>query len=120
MPETVTPGPNAPRLGPLRVRAEFLKAAKGVQVGTPAFHFQAVRADHDHIGWGVTASKKVGNAVARNRAKRRLREIARQTLSAHGRTGWNYVMVARKQVTAAHPFDALNQDLVRALRKVHG
>jgi len=58
--------------------------------------------------------------VARNRAKRRLREVARLVLPDHGRDGWDYVLVGRKDVTASLPFEQLQSDLVRALRRVHG
>lgn len=68
---------------------------------------------------GFTCSKKVGNAVARNRAKRRLREAARAVLPDHGRDGWDYVLIGRAEVTAARTFDALLDDLRQALRKIH-
>lgn len=68
---------------------------------------------------GFTCSKKVGNAVARNRAKRRLREIARLVLPLEGRPGWDYVLVGRKDETASRDFAVMQDDLVRALRKVH-
>lgn len=58
--------------------------------------------------------------MARNRAKRRLREVARLVLSEHGRNGWDYVLVGRKDVTATRPFDQMQDDLIRALRKIHG
>lgn len=69
---------------------------------------------------GFTCSKKVGNAVARNRAKRRLREAARLVLPTDGRDGWDYVLIGRAEATAARPFDALQDDLRYALRKLHG
>ena len=68
---------------------------------------------------GFTCSKKVGNAVARNRAKRRLREIARLVLPAHGKPGWDYVLIGRAGETAGRDFLALQEDLKYALRKVH-
>jgi ribonuclease P protein component len=68
---------------------------------------------------GFTCSKKVGNAVARNRAKRRLREAARAVLPVNGHDGWDYVLIGRAETTAARPYEALLDDLRYALRKVH-
>lgn len=68
---------------------------------------------------GFTCSKKVGNAVARNRAKRRLREIARLVLPEHGQDGYDYVLVGRRDVTATRDFIEMRTDLERALRKAH-
>ena len=68
---------------------------------------------------GFTCSKKVGNAVARNRAKRRLREAARAVLPLQGHDGWDYVLIGRAEVTADRPFEALLGDLRYALRKIH-
>mgnify|MGYP005992574805 FL=1 len=65
-------------------------------------------------------SKKVGNAVARNRAKRRLREIARLTLPEQGRDGMDYVLVGRQGATASLPFDQMRADLSKALDILHG
>ncbi len=69
---------------------------------------------------GFTCSKKVGNAVARNRAKRRLREVARALLPTHGHDGWDYVLIGRPDVTATRDFAELKSDLVHALHKIHG
>lgn len=68
---------------------------------------------------GFTCSRKVGNAVMRNRAKRRLRDAARQVLPLHGRAGWDYVLVGRAALTASCPFGALAGDLVQALQQLH-
>jgi ribonuclease P protein component len=69
---------------------------------------------------GFTCSKKVGNAVDRNRAKRRLREIARLALPDHGRDGMDYVLVGRQIATARIPFSQLQADLIKALDILHG
>ena len=106
----------------LTKRADFVRASHALRQGTPGIHLQArERAQGEAAGMrvGFTCSKKVGNAVARNRAKRRLREVARQVLPKQGRDGWDYVLVGRHDVTASLPFDALVADLRRALRKVH-
>jgi len=90
----------------------------------PGFMLQARRRAEDEpaatpIRIGYTCSKKVGNAVARNRAKRRLREIARAVLPVDGRPGWDYVLVGRAGATADLPFAQLKADLSAALRKLH-
>lgn len=69
---------------------------------------------------GFTCSKKVGNAVARNRAKRRLREAARAVLAARARPDWDYVLIGKQGVTAERPFEALKRDLAYALHRLHG
>ena len=108
----------------LSKRADFLKAARARRQGTPSFLLQARRraADEDASGVrvGFTCSKKVGNSVARNRAKRRLREIARLTLPQLGHDGWDYVLIGKAKDTAQRPFELLRGDLVAALAKVHG
>ena len=106
----------------LTKRADFVRASHALRQGTPGIHLQArERAQGEAAGVrvGFTCSKKVGNAGARNRAKRRLREVARLVLPEQGRDGWDYVLVGRHDVTASLPFDALVADLRRALRKVH-
>ena len=111
-----------PKLVTLTKRADFVRANNARRQGTPGIHLQArKRADGEATGIrvGYTCSKKVGNSVARNRAKRRLREIARLVLITEGREGWDYVLVGRKDVTATLPFTVLEQDLRRALKKVH-
>ena len=69
---------------------------------------------------GFTCSRKLGNAVARNRAKRRLREIARVILPLHGRPGWDYVLVGRPEATATRDLEEMKADLMRALDRIHG
>ena len=106
----------------LRKRSDFLRAAKGKRASATGFLLQAHdRADGDRtMRVGFTCSKKVGNAVARNRAKRRLREIARAVLPAHGKAGFDYVLVGRFEKTAERDFAKLLDDLHRALKTVHG
>lgn len=109
----------------LRHRADFLRAAQAMRQGTPGFLLQArlrrpEEADPEAVRVGYTCSKKLGNAVARNRAKRRLREIARAILPAQGRPGWDYVLVGRPGETATREFAAMKADLARALVRLHG
>lgn len=107
----------------LTKRADFLACARGRKQVTPGFILQARHRDAGVapgcIRVGFTASKKVGNAVARNRAKRRLRALARSVLARDGHPGWDYVLVARAGETAARAFATLEDDLARALRKIH-
>lgn len=105
----------------LKKRPDFLAAARARRQGTASMMVQA-RNRHDNtstIRVGFTCSKKVGNAVARNRAKRRLREAARMVLPEQGRPGWDYVLIGRAESTANRPFDQLQGDLVQALQKLH-
>ena len=104
----------------LKKRPDFLAAARGRRQVTPGFVLQA--RDREEPGparVGFTCSKKVGNAVARNRAKRRLREIARLVLPTHARPGWDYVLIGRAGTTATRDFAQLQADLRTALAKLH-
>ena len=86
----------------------------------PGFVLQArARGEDGPVRVGFTCSKKVGNAVARNRTKRRLREITRLTLPGRGRAGWDYVLIGRRSVTAEREFQALLADLREALGAIH-
>jgi len=66
---------------------------------------------------GLTASRKVGNAVRRNRARRRLRAVALAIIPDHAKPGYDYVMIAR-QGTADRVYSALVEDLESAMRRL--
>jgi ribonuclease P protein component len=68
---------------------------------------------------GFTTSKKVGNAVARNRARRRLRAAVDEVFPALARPGLDYVVIGRQE-TVARPYSLLLQDLRTALKRVGG
>jgi ribonuclease P protein component len=108
----------------LKRRREFLAvAASGRRWVTPAFVLQVgpraalAAGDDPEIGLGFTASRRVGNAVARNRARRRLGAAARKVLPGAGEPGYNYVLVARPVVLTC-PFDRLLSDLTTAFARV--
>ena len=106
----------------LRIRADFLRAARARRQGTGGMMVQARKRGADEtsgVRVGFTCTKKVGNAVARNRAKRRLREVARLLLPEIGRDGWDYVLIGRAKATADRPFELLKGDLIYALKKLH-
>ena len=109
------------RLITLQHRPDFLKAATGRRQGTPSFLLQArPRDDGQELARiGFTASRKIGNAVLRNRAKRRMRAAVHLVLTRLARPGWDYVLVARPQATVSRPFSDLLADLSSALTSVH-
>lgn len=122
---TDTPPATSLRLVTLTKRADFQRAARAAHVAKPGFVLQMRKRQAEEEGpetirVGFTCSKKVGNAVARNRAKRRLREIARLGLPHLGRPGHDYVLIGRKTATATLPFTQLQTDLEWALAKLHG
>jgi len=114
------------RLVTLKARADFLRVAaarrRAVALGLV---LQAGRRPEgsncgEIVRVGFTASKKIGNAVIRNRAKRRLRSVAAAILSREGRPETDYVLIARA-TTVDRPYKALIADLEAALRRVnHG
>lgn len=99
----------------LKTRPQFLFVRGGKSERRRALVIQVrARKQGDHIGAGFTATKKIGNAVTRNRAKRRLREAARLLLPLHGRPGADYVFIARMD-TATIGWQRLLDDMESAL-----
>ncbi len=99
----------------LTKRSEFLFVRHGVRASRALASIEARRrAENGPIRVGFTASKKVGGAVLRNRARRRLREAARQLLPELGLAGVDYVLVARQQTPEAR-WAALLDDVRNAL-----
>ena len=87
---------SVPEIDRLTKRAEFLACAKGKAIGRGSIFIQILPGPTpDAIRVGFTATKKIGNAVVRNRCKRRMRELARALLPLHGKAGHDYVFVAR-------------------------
>lgn len=103
------------KLGVLRKRSEFLFVREGRYQARGGIVVQARENPASaHIRVGFTATKKIGNAVIRNRAKRRLRSVALETLPILGQVGTDYVFIARNSTTTT-PYEALVGDAQKAL-----
>jgi ribonuclease P protein component len=128
------------KLGRLKKRAEFLRlAGKGRKAASPGLVLQAAPRSYDDMGGvsdsspspgpaaplpppdqsrvGFTCSRKVGNAVARNRAKRRLRAAASAVLPQNAREDYDFVIIGRPE-TLVRPYALLLQDLLGSLKRV--
>lgn len=106
-------------LGRLKKRPEFLFVRDGKFAArkTVVIQMRSSKTRNTGIKVGYTATKKIGNAVVRNRAKRRLREAASHLLPLHGIDGMDYVFIARL-ATPRTPYDRLLQDIEKALAKL--
>jgi ribonuclease P protein component len=104
--------------GRLKRRAEFLRAAsKGRKAATHGLVLQALpREDQGPARIGFTVTKKIGNAVVRNRTRRRLKEAARLELAGCRLSGVDLVLIGR-EATRSREFLQLRDDFRRALRK---
>ena len=111
-------------IGRLKTRPEFLYVKGGTRFATPSLVLQARHRQpsstqpSELARFGFTATKSLGGAVVRNRARRRLKEAVRLTASAHAFKGYDYVLIARGG-TVQRPFTELIKDLERALARVH-
>ncbi|MGB2410462.1 MAG: ribonuclease P protein component [Candidatus Puniceispirillaceae bacterium] len=100
-------------------RSGFLAARdSGMKAVSRGFILQAVPTGRPDWRLGITATRKIGNAVRRNRARRRLRALARTELAALARAGIDYVMIAR-QGTADRDWADLVSDLGKAVGYLH-
>lgn len=104
----------------LKQRADFLAATAGAKAPVSGFVLQARdRREDGPVRVGFTCSKKVGNAVERNRVRRRLREVVRLAPPEAMRRGYDYVLIGRR-TALEQPFSRLVEDFSRALGRVHG
>ena len=100
-------------------RAGFLAArSKGAKALAKGLVIQAITRDSDDWRIGLTATKKIGNAVTRNKARRRMRALARDHLSPLAKNGIDYVLIARHDTTTANWQDMAN-GLQKAIRYLH-
>jgi ribonuclease P protein component len=102
----------------LKRRAEFLRiAAKGRKAAMPGVVLQALpQQDQEVARLGFTVTKKIGNAVVRNRTRRRLKEAARLVLAESPVSGVDLVLIGRA-ATREREFVKLQEDVRRALAK---
>lgn len=101
----------------IKKRRDFVRASQlGVSHFTPAFILQLIPNKLGLSRVGYTASKKVGNAVKRNRAKRRLRALAHEVLLDKAMVGYDYVFIAR-QAVLSRKFADMVGDLTKTLEK---
>ena len=103
----------------LTKRQDFILASRGLKHSCETMIVQIKKNDLGIIRVGFTCSKKVGNAVVRNRAKRRLRAIAREALPNLGRLGFDYVLIGRYGSTVSTEFKILKNDFISALEALH-
>jgi ribonuclease P protein component len=110
----------------LKRRSEFLRLRGGRRWSSLAFVIEmrareeassSVAGAGGAARFGFTATKKLGNAVTRNRIRRRLKEAVRIVAPSHARDGCDYVLIAR-EAAASRPFAALERDLITALGRL--
>jgi ribonuclease P protein component len=100
-------------------RADFRAASQGARASAGAFALQArSRGDEPGIRVGFTVSRQVGNAVERNRVRRRLREILRLSAGGEMRDGHDYVLIGRRAALTL-PFGEMKRELDATLRRIH-
>ena len=121
--EVPQPRPRPTRIATLKSRPEFLRIRKGARFASPGFVLEAKRREDAGLGadgarFGFTVSKKVGNAVERNRVKRRLKAAVRDLVRDHARNDFDYVLIARRAALDA-VFATLTSNLITAFGRVH-
>ena len=103
----------------LKRRTDFRAAAQALRAPAKAFVLQArARGDDGAVRVGFTVSRQVGNAVVRNRVRRRLREVVRLVDAGQFRAGHDYVLIGRPPALQL-PFADLTRDFANALLRVH-
>lgn len=115
-------------LGRLKKRAEFLRVRDGRTWRGKSLVLQARRRaapsprgsepNCEMVRFGFTATKRLGPAVTRNRARRRLKETVRLVASDHAKLGYDYVVIARHGALT-QPFDLIQKELCQALEGIH-
>jgi len=103
----------------IKKRSDFLAANRGKRYATPGFVLlvRDRRDDSPVIRLGITITKKVGNAVIRNRMRRRFRALAQEMLADKGKAGADHILIGRDS-GIERDFDALRADMATALGKL--
>jgi len=103
----------------IKKRSDFLAANRGKRYATPGFVLlvRDRQDDSPAIRLGITITKKVGNAVIRNRMRRRFRALAQEMLADKGKAGADHILIGRDS-GIERDFDALRADMVKALGKL--
>jgi ribonuclease P protein component len=97
-------------------RADFLAANRGLRVSRPGFVLLVNPNSTDSLRYGITVTKRIGNAVVRNRMKRRFRALLREMLPEAGLPGRDHVMIGREG-GIERPFAQLREELAAALSR---
>jgi ribonuclease P protein component len=105
----------------IKKRSDFLAANRGKRYATPGFVLLVFdrRDDDPARRLGITITKKVGNAVIRNRMRRRFRELARALLDVHGKAGADHILIGR-DAGIERDFAMLRVEMTKALGKLCG
>ena len=106
----------------IKKRADFVNLSKkGVASPQKGLVLQAIssidKSNNKFIRFGVTATKKIGNAVVRNKCKRKLRALAKEVLVLYAKENSDYVLIARK-ATFERNISLLKSDLINALKEI--
>lgn len=103
----------------LKKRADFLAAQSGLKAGSASLLLARAKEPNglETARFGITVTKKLGNAVVRNRIRRRLREAARLTFPENAAAGFDYVAIARPAALGAE-FSVVLDDMKRALLRL--
>jgi ribonuclease P protein component len=97
-------------------RVDFLAANRGLRIARPGFVLLARPNGLDAVRYGITVTKKIGNAVVRNRMKRRFRELLWELLPTQGLPGHDHVLIGRDS-GVERDFALLRAELVAALER---
>tara|TARA_B100001057_G_C22812838_1_gene936139 strand:+ start:1494 stop:1877 length:384 start_codon:yes stop_codon:yes gene_type:complete len=74
---------------------------------------------NDTVRIGLTCSKKIGNAVKRNRAKRRLNALSKLVFPYYSKSGWDYVLIGKKDETINISFKEIKKNMINAMKIIH-